>query len=224
MSESHDRPTDELRDRAQQYVLGTLPEPEQAGFARHLEQGCDVCAAEVRATQELASRLAFDAPAGAPRPELKERLLTRVRGEVAAAAAGRPNGQSAPVQTWKSWAAAGAGQFLRHDEGVFEPTGVKGIAVRRLYVDPQQKSATMLVRMEAGTSYPGHRHGGVEECFVLSGDLHHAQKTAGGETERVMRGGDFEVVTEGSQHGRQWTEEGCLLLIRSSLADELLER
>ena len=68
--------------------------------------------------------------------------------------------------------------------------------------------------MEPGASFPAHRHGGYEECFVLSGDLHHEQ--------RVMRGGDFERVDGDSRHGKQWTEEGCLLLIHSSLQDELL--
>ena len=87
--------------------------------------------------------------------------------------------------------------------------------MRQLFVDRKQRSATMLIRMDAGASYPGHRHGGLEECYVLEGDLHH--------DDRVMRAGDFEVVSEGSRHGRQWTEGGCLLLIRSSLDDELTE-
>jgi len=228
MTEPHDRPSDELRDRAQQYVLGTLPEPEREGFDEHLARGCAVCASEVRATQELAGRLAFSAPASAPPAELKDVLLRRIRSErpstaisAAAKAQASADARADAVQTWKAWPAAGASQFLRHDEGAFEPTGVKGVSVRRLFVDASRKSATMLIRMEPGASYPGHRHGGVEECYVLSGDLHHVDGDDDPKSERVMRSGDFEAVDEGSRHGRQWTERGCLLLIRSSLSDEL---
>ena len=72
----------------------------------------------------------------------------------------------------------------------------------------------MMIRMEPGTRYPAHRHGGREECFVLEGDLRHA--------DQVMHGGDYEVVDTGTIHGEQWTEHGCLLLITSSMHDELI--
>ena len=115
------------------------------------------------------------------------------------------------MQTWKAWKESPApdasepavDRFVRHDEGGFEATGAAGVSVRRLHLDPVRRTATMLVRMEPGSSYPSHRHGGLEECYVLSGDLRH--------DDRVMRGGDYEVVSEGSKHGRQWTEDGCLL-------------
>jgi anti-sigma factor ChrR (cupin superfamily) len=102
----------------------------------------------------------------------------------------------------------------RADDAAFEPTAIAGITVRRLSVDRAADRATMLVRMAPGTSYPPHRHGGAEECFVLSGDLHHE--------DRVMRAGDYELTTAGTRHERQWTDDGCLLLIRSSLSDELI--
>jgi anti-sigma factor ChrR (cupin superfamily) len=71
----------------------------------------------------------------------------------------------------------------------------------------------MLVRMDPGSSYPGHLHAGVEECFVLEGELRVG--------EEVLRRGDYQRADEGSEHGIQWTEKGCLLLIVSSQDDEL---
>ena len=68
--------------------------------------------------------------------------------------------------------------------------------------------------MAAGSSYPGHLHGGVEECLVLEGDL----QVEGEE----LRAGDYQRAEASSQHGTQWTKNGCLLLIVSSQHDALL--
>jgi quercetin dioxygenase-like cupin family protein len=74
----------------------------------------------------------------------------------------------------------------------------------------------MLVRMEPGSSYPGHVHGGPEECYVISGDLRVGDSLH-------MRAGDYQRVAAGMTHPVQSTDEGCLLLITSSLHDELTE-
>jgi anti-sigma factor ChrR (cupin superfamily) len=69
--------------------------------------------------------------------------------------------------------------------------------------------------MAPGTSYPAHRHGGAEECFVLEGDLRVG-------ADLHMRAGDFQRAEEGSVHPDQTTDHGCVLLIVSSTADEIL--
>ena len=69
--------------------------------------------------------------------------------------------------------------------------------------------------MAPGTSYPGHRHAGVEECYVLEGDLRVG--------DLVMRAGDYQRAAIGSVHGVQSTEGGCLLLVLMSDRDERLE-
>ena len=73
----------------------------------------------------------------------------------------------------------------------------------------------MLVRMAPGSSWPPHRHAGPEECYVLEGDI-----DVGGTR---MTAGSYQRVTAGSEHPRQSTIDGCLLLLISSLHDELLE-
>ncbi len=71
----------------------------------------------------------------------------------------------------------------------------------------------MMVRMEPGASYPAHRHGGAEECFVISGDLR---------TGAVhLRAGDWQRADAGSRHPVQSTDGGCVLLLVSSLDDTL---
>ena len=74
---------------------------------------------------------------------------------------------------------------------------------------------TMLIRMAPGTAYPAHRHGGAEECYVLEGDLHVGD-------DIVMHAGDYQRAEAGSTHPVQSTRGGCLLLLTSSLRDELV--
>ena len=215
MSAPHDRLTDELRARVEEYSLHQLAPATARAFEEHVAQ-CPVCAGELRSQQALLGAVALAAPPVEPRAGLRDELLARVRGRPSAPAQSAPN----DVQVWKQWkpapgSEAGPIELLRRaGEGAFEPTGVAGVTVRRLYVDPARDRGAMMVRMEAGTSYPAHRHGGTEECYVLSGDLRIG--------ERVMKAGDFEVVQRDSVHAVQSTREGCLLLICSSLSDELL--
>jgi anti-sigma factor ChrR (cupin superfamily) len=69
--------------------------------------------------------------------------------------------------------------------------------------------------MDPGASWLPHRHGGPEQCFVLEGDLH--------DGDLLVTAGDFQCAAQGSVHGAQSTTSGCLLLIVSSLRDELID-
>ncbi len=135
--------------------------------------------------------------------------------------AASPSADSAPApktpQVWKQWdstSAGGALFTLRSDATPWEPTGIEGIEIRRLFVDRQRNQTTMLIRMAAGRSYPRHVHGGAEECLVLEGDLRVG--------DNVLHAGDYQRAPEGSLHGVQATDGGCVLLIVSSLTDELV--
>jgi anti-sigma factor ChrR (cupin superfamily) len=60
--------------------------------------------------------------------------------------------------------------------------------------------------------YPGHRHGGTEEIYMLSGDL-----VLEGIT---YYGGDYIRSAPGSTHGEAYSKGGCMFFFRSSLDDE----
>ncbi|MYS56683.1 anti-sigma factor, partial [Streptomyces sp. SID6013] len=62
-----------LHSLAAPYALDALDGAERVRFERHLE-GCERCAAEVRALSEDAVRLAWSTAAPAP-PALRERVL-----------------------------------------------------------------------------------------------------------------------------------------------------
>ena len=63
---------------AASYALGALTADERAGFETHLAE-CATCRAEVQAYGEVTGLLVHAAPASAPPPELRERILREAR-------------------------------------------------------------------------------------------------------------------------------------------------
>ena len=155
---------------------------------------------------ETAAQVAFAAGrAVPPQAALRRRLMQRIRKRA-----------DSEIQVWKSWQEepTDALNVVRAAGGEWS-TVMDGVHVKQLNVDPARGDVTMLVRMDPGSSYPSHRHGGAEQCFVLEGELHVGDDT-------TLQKGDFQCMREESVHGTQWTETGCLLLIVSSQRDELL--
>jgi anti-sigma factor ChrR (cupin superfamily) len=201
---------DELRDLLPLLALDVLAADERQALDTHLNAGCVDCNAELRLHRQTAAALAHDVPAVTPPASLRERVLQACLTSGA---------EPAPVaRVWRDWAplpaaAEGGSTIVRADEGRWENV-LPGVAVKRLSLDAARRSATMLVRMLAGSEYPRHRHAHAEECLVLAGDLRIGD-------DIVMHTGDFQRAESGSTHLRQWTETGCTLLVTSSLDDEL---
>ena len=195
---------DDDRERAALHAVGAL-ERDAAGFyAAHLEV-CGACRAEVESHRAAVEALGRSLEPVAPPPSVKTRL----------AAALRPERDAAAIQPWRQWtpSAPGEAMTLVRGKDEWESTGVDGVECRRLFADMVNDRLTMLVRMTAGTEYPAHRHAGIEECYVLEGDLYG--------TGWEMRAGDYQRLEVGSVHGVQATRGGCLLFIVSSMNDEL---
>jgi anti-sigma factor ChrR (cupin superfamily) len=77
----------------------------------------------------------------------------------------------------------------------------------------QNDSVSMLVRLDPGTDYPGHRHAGVEELHLLHGILK--------VDERILYPGDFIHSEPGSIDHRVWSETGCTCFLLTSTEDAL---
>ena len=208
----HQKPTDATRERAMFHALGMLTDEEARDFEGHLAGGCPACEKDSRTSANVVGSLAFALAPARPAKNLRDRLDLRLNAE--------PQGASQPsagVQVWKRWDTGGAEPsfvLVHSNQGGWEETGITGIRVRRLFVDAPNHRITMLVRMDAGKSYPSHRHAGIEECYVLEGDLHVG--------EEVMVAGDYQRAELESVHPVQWTEKGCLLLVTSSQDDKLI--
>lgn len=104
---------------------------------------------------------------------------------------------------------------IEHGVGRWQETGAPGVRCKVLFEDPSKRRRTALYQMDPGASYPPHIHGGVEECFVLSGDLI--------ADAFEMHEGDYQRMPDGSEHGRQWSRLGCLLFVRCSTEDVHLD-
>lgn len=223
-------------ESAMLHCVGALDSDQAARFLEHTAS-CTRCADELAharrdvafADESLAREDAARSGASHASDAVRERLM---RAIASTPQAGSPSHEAAPQRErdkvdrpWRRWdtaAPAGAstegfapGMYaIAGDGGAWEAIGIAGIDVKRLATDPARRSVTMLVRMGPGTAYPRHRHGGLEECFVLSGELQVG--------ERTLRAGDYQLSQENSVHPVQSTREGCLLYITSSQDDELL--
>jgi anti-sigma-K factor RskA len=63
------------------YAMGTLEGEERTQFEAHLATGCSDCTTMLSELSAVVATLAWAAPAVSPRPELREKLLARVRTE-----------------------------------------------------------------------------------------------------------------------------------------------
>jgi anti-sigma factor ChrR (cupin superfamily) len=199
----------DAHDQAALYASGALTPEERRDFEARVAAGQTDLAAEWAAMQKLVPQLARLAEPVAPSPATRAEVLRQAAPEARDAAAPSP-------QIWRQWSSTSELEALftlRKDAGEWEPTGEPGVEVRRLFVDRPNNRMTAMFRMAPGSSYPSHTHDGAEECYVLAGDLHVG--------EIVMTAGDYQRAPEGSQHGVQRTVGGCLLLVSSSLSDEM---
>ncbi len=204
MSPRHDTLTDDLKETLALYALNMLEGDAAARVEAHLAGNCPACQREVTELREMIATMALAAPPVEPPLRLRQRVLALAAGEKAV---------NEP-QVWKKWTPPpAASEVVLKDQGVWEEVHA-GIWAKRLHVDATREEVTMLIRMAPGVSYLPHRHAGPEQCYVLEGDLR--------DGEKVIRRGDYQCLPEGSVHGAQSTEEGCLLLIVSSLRDEII--
>jgi quercetin dioxygenase-like cupin family protein len=138
--------------------------------------------------EDLELSLAALAAAGveAPRREVRDRLMARIR-------AGEP-----PVPGGFSFTlAAQADRWVPHP--------VPGIRMKVLAVNRERGYATLLLDAAPGTRFPAHHHEHAEECYVISGTV----LTCG----RRFVPGDFIHADAGTDHGDLWTDLGAQVLL-----------
>jgi quercetin dioxygenase-like cupin family protein len=198
---------DDPAELAALFLAGALEPSERRRVEEAFDAGDRALVEAMRRLSEGVLALGEIAGSVEPTPDVRMRVL-------AAAAASSSGGRD---QIWREWQgdAAESGLFtLRGNDGSWEQTGVPGVEVRKLFVDRAANRMTAMFRMAPGTSYPEHHHDGHEECYVLHGDLHVG-------SELVMNAGDYQRAEAHSPHDRQWTEGGCVLLVSTSLSDEM---
>ena len=186
---------DEIKDLAASYALGNLSPEEKKEFEELLRGRDRSIEKELKAFAEVVDYLLYDA---GPRNEpegLEERLYARIKKEK----------RKKKKDEGFLYVRSGEGQWVEI---------MKGVKVKNLYRDPAKSYATLLVRMDPGTTFPDHIHTDTEECYVIDGDLR-----MGG---HVFGKGDYIRAEAHSTHENISTENGCFLLIAASEENELL--
>jgi hypothetical protein len=132
-----------------------------------------------------------------PPPSLKARILAGLDG--AAPDPGLPPGGR--------FVSPGIAAVIVAD-APWVPSPLPGIEYKLLHRDEERRSTTRLLRFAAGAAYPSHRHGGVEEVFVLEGSV-----ILNG---ILLKPGDYCRAEAGTPEPTAYSETGGMAIIVSS--------
>ena len=86
-----------------------------------------------------------------------------------------------------------------------------GISVKLLATDTDKDRVSMLVRLAPGVAYPPHRHAGVEELYLLDGELMI--------DDEKLYPGDYNRAEPGTADQRVWSASGCTCVLLTSTRD-----
>lgn len=93
--------------------------------------------------------------------------------------------------------------------------GVSGISVKVLQFDPDsQRAPTILLKFEAGATYPAHNHPGGEEIFVVEGDLKLGKDH--------LHAGDYLYTAPNNIHAVR-SMNGCVVFVKTPQEVEIIK-
>ncbi|MBX7169819.1 MAG: cupin domain-containing protein [Pyrinomonadaceae bacterium] len=109
-------------------------------------------------------------------------------------------------------------QLVKTEEIEWKPLneeGVSGVYVKSLLYDKEtHRSPTILLKFDAGATYPLHNHPGGEEIFVLKGDIKLGKDE--------LKAGDFLYTAVNNKH-RVSTKNGCIVLVKVPQEVEIIK-
>jgi len=88
-----------------------------------------------------------------------------------------------------------------------------GIFCKLMATDTERHRVSMLVRLLPNVEYPAHTHAGLEELFLLDGELWI--------DDRKLYPGDYNKAEAGTGDKRVWSETGCTCVLVTSTRDVL---
>lgn len=196
MSSSSDNQRCERRALVASYALSALEHRETELMKAHLPT-CAECQQEYQALSSVTDTLsAWRHQALPPSVSSWNRLAERIAGQPQKKPAVWPT--ASPVKDWA------------------EPRWKEvspGISCKLLSTDTEADRVSMMVRLAPNTSYPPHRHAGVEELYLLEGELWIE--------DRRLEPGDYNRAEAGTSDHRVWSETGCMCLLITSPSDQI---
>ena len=110
-------------------------------------------------------------------------------------------------------------QLVRSNEIEWKPLNeedVTGIYVKSLLFDEStNRSPTILLKFDAGATYPLHNHPGGEEIYVLEGDIKLGKDE--------LKAGDYLFTAINNKH-RVSTKNGCIVLLKAPQEVEIIKK
>ena len=174
------------------YVLRALPPDQAADVEAHMA-ACPQCRKELETLRPIADTFVFW-PTDVLRPSasLQKRLARRIAAETG------DNLVPPPPRRWEDppWEEVAPGIFCK-----------------LMATDTKRHRVSMLVRLSPGVEYPPHTHAGLEELFLLDGELWI--------DDRKLYPGDYNRAEAGSGDKRVWSETGCTCVLITSTQDIL---
>ncbi len=186
-------------------ALGPLDGDDLREFQRLLESGNEELRRHDAEYDETASLTGAAVPPPETRsPEVRKELMRRIQAAYAIQ-------QGIEVPGKMSRGTVPGLSFVHAAEAEWLPHPVEGISFKELSIKKESGYVTLLLRAAPGVHYPAHHHTGVEECYVIEGDLHI--------NDEVLAAGDFHHADAGSDHIVVFTEGGCTLLLVVAATD-----
>lgn len=103
--------------------------------------------------------------------------------------------------------------FILADQGAWMEIA-PGVRAKMLNMDSDRQRVTALVRMDPGSRYDNHHHTRTEELVIIEGSCY-----CGG---KLLQKGDYHRAEAGSIHLDTYTDHGSLMLIITSVQNEML--
>jgi hypothetical protein len=173
------------------YVMQALTHNEIAAVEAHIAS-CSQCRQELEMLRPVANRF-IGWPTNLLRPSssLHERLIQRIAADDGVTSA-------SPPQHW--------------DQPAWDEVA-PGIFCQLMATDTGRHRVSMLVQLLPGVEYPPHTHAGLEELWLLDGELWI--------DDRKLYPGDYNRAEAGSGDKRVWSETGCTCVLITSTQDIL---
>jgi anti-sigma factor ChrR (cupin superfamily) len=174
------------------YALRALPSSEVALVEAQMA-ACPDCRREIETLRPLVNAfVAWPTDVLRPSTSLWDRLARRIAAETGQEPL-TPEPPRPPEPEWNE--------------------AVPGIFVKLLATDTETDRVSMLVRLAPGVAYPPHTHAGVEELYLLDGELWI--------DEKKLYPGDYNRAERGTGDQRVWSETGCTCVLLTSTRDVL---
>ncbi|MGH7393132.1 MAG: cupin domain-containing protein [Candidatus Rokuibacteriota bacterium] len=175
------------------YALQALPSSEVPVVEAHIS-ACADCRQEIETLRPIIDAFAsWPTEVLRPSASLRERLAQRIAAETG----GAPMLPAPPRWAEPEWKEV-----------------APGISCKLLATDTEKDRVSMMVRLAPGTDYPPHRHAGVEELYMLHGELI--------VDDTRFHPGDYRRGEAGTVDHRVWSETGCTCVLVTSFRDVML--